>query len=46
MSKVVVAVAGIGPGVLCGVIGDWKAAQWLGVMVAVVAVAEHGPQIF
>ena len=45
-TKVAVAVAGIGPGVSRGVIGDWEAAWWLGAMVAMVAAAECGPRIF
>ena len=45
-SKVLLAVAGIGPGVSCGVIGDQEAAWWwLGMVVAIVAAAEHGPWI-
>ena len=45
-TKVAVAVAGIGPGVSHGIIGDWEAAWWLGAMVAMVAAAECGPRIF
>ena len=45
-SNVMVAVVGIGPRVSRGVIGDWEATRWLGVMVVMVAVAECGPQIF
>ena len=46
MSKVMVAVVGIGPGVSCGVIGDWEATQWLGAIVVMVVAAECGPWIF
>ena len=45
-SNVMVAVAGIGPRVPRGIIGDWEATWWLGAMVAMVAAAECGPQIF
>ena len=45
-TKVVVAVVGIGPGVSCGVIGDWEATQWLGAMVAMVAATEAAPRVF
>ena len=44
--KVLLVVAGIGPGVLHGVIGDQEAMWWwLGMVVAIVVGAECGPQI-